>query len=135
MKKRSLKSVLSTIICFTIFLTLFLPIKVSAVSGRTWSGTVYDIRTGLPLEGITLKAGILGRVDAFTDYLKITKQDGKFSITWDNESWKVWGGDKINHYLRVYGNENGREKNLGGYWDVTVVRRQPTQELDRKSVV
>ena len=129
MKKVNLNSVVSSILSLFILFTLFVPVKVSAVGGRTWSGTVYDIRTGLPLEGITFKAGILGRVDAFSKYLQITKQDGKFSITWDNEAWKVWDGDKINHYLRIYANENGRENNLGGYWDLTVVRRQPTQGL------
>lgn len=130
MKKGNLNSVVSSILSLFVLFTLFIPVKVSAVGGRTWSGTVYDIRTGLPLEGITFKAGIAGRVDAFSKYLQITKQDGKFSITWDNESWKVWDGDKINHYLRIYANENGRENNLGGYWDLTVVRRQPLMKMD-----
>jgi hypothetical protein len=129
MKKGNLRFFIASILSLSILFSLFNPVKVGAVAGKTWSGTVFDIRTGLPLEGITFKAGVAGRVDAFPKYLQITKQDGKFSITWDNESWKVWNGDNVNHYLRVNANENGREKNLGGYWDVTVIRRQPTQEL------
>jgi len=98
--------------------------NLQASDSRTWSGTIYDIRTGKPLAGVEVKAGIGGRVDPFSAYKAYTDAKGKFSITWDEESWKNWKASTINHYLRI--NTWGSHPDNHSYFPLTLIRRQPT---------
>jgi len=97
---------------------------VASSSGKTWSGTVYDIRTGMPMAGVDVKAGTLGRVDPFKNYHAVTDSQGKFSITWDNESWRLRNADRCNHYLRI--NCDKAYPNNHSYFPLTLIRKQPT---------
>ncbi|MGB3944707.1 MAG: hypothetical protein WBK88_07945, partial [Methanothrix sp.] len=99
------------------------------VGSRTWSGEVLDIRTGLPVSDVSVKAGVSGRVDPFSGYEEITGHDGKFSITWPDDSWKNWRGGEIDHYLRVDPAPNWER--AGGstsvYLASTVIRESPEE--------
>lgn len=97
-----------------------------ASGSHTWSGEVLDVRTGLPIEGVSVKAGLPGRVDAFPGYEQITGPDGKFSITWPEDSWDWMGADKVNHYLRVNPPSTWKtEGTASGYMQATVIRPSP----------
>jgi len=108
----------------SVLLSSFLTIRIQAASNMTWSGTIYDIRTGKPLAGVEVKAGVEGRVDPFSAYKAYTDSKGKFTITWDEESWKRWKGSTQNHYLRINTWESHPDNH--SYFPLTLVRRQPT---------
>jgi hypothetical protein len=98
------------------------------MGSRTWSGEVLDIRTGLPISDVSVKAGCLGRVDPFPGYEKVTGPDGKFSITWPVDTWDLLKGGEIDHYLRVDAARTwGTEGSTSGYLAATVIRESPEE--------
>lgn len=104
------------------FLSLFLLFSVTfTVLAKTWSGTIIDSVTGEPVEGVEVKAGVRGRVDAFPGYLVKTDRNGRFSVTWPQDKWGSFKGDTENHYLRI-------EKD-DGYLRTTCVRERPEENL------
>ena len=124
-----MKRVFFLLLCLFIFSTISIPLPGGRVSvfsapNRTWSGTIYDIRTGQPMPGVEVKAGVKGRVDPFKNYRAVTDAQGRFSISWDEESWTVWGGDNINHYLRINSWQGFPDNH--SYFPLTLIRRQPT---------
>jgi hypothetical protein len=100
----------------------------SSAQARSWSGQVLDIRTGQPVSGVNVKAGISGRVDPFPGYLAVTGENGRFSITWPEESWNNWNAGSINHYLRIDVPARQGER-WGDYWQVIFIRASPAQDL------
>lgn len=119
-----MKKCLTIIISICLFFSVSYVMKVQSASSGTWSGTIYDIRTGKPLVGVEVKAGVRGRTDPFPAYKAYTNSKGQFSITWDEESWKVWKASTINHYLRI--NTWGSHPDNHSYFPLTLIRRQPT---------
>lgn len=98
-----------------------------SVQARTWSGTVVDARTGRPVTDAKVQAGLHSRVDPFKGYQAITGADGRFRMTWDEESWKNQKASTLNHYLRVIPPATWRPGHPTGYWQVTVIRSAPTE--------
>ncbi len=99
-----------------------------SAQARTWSGVVVDARTGQPVKGATVMAGTQGRVDPFTEYKAVTGDNGRFRITWPEETWKrAMEGRPFNHYLRVQPPAAWRPGHPAGYWNVTVIRSSPTE--------
>jgi hypothetical protein len=98
------------------------------LEARTWSGTVYDTSTGLPIPGAVIKAGTRGRVDAFTGYEVASNAAGRFTVTWPEDEWDLRKAASINHYLRVTARAGDWVTQANtGYWNCTVIRAAPTK--------
>ncbi len=96
-----------------------------AADNHTWSGTVLDLRTAEPVANVLIQAGLRGRVDPFPGYGTITGSDGRFSITWPEESWRSWNAGGQNHYLRIQPQDTATT----GYFNLTMIRTGPLTNL------